>query len=60
MAWFGHNKRLFWATVAIALAFGALSPVFRSDRVADYVGVASSITLGAALLWIVLRARNLP
>jgi hypothetical protein len=42
---FDHNKRLFWATVVILLFIGALSPVFRNDEVADYVGFGSSLML---------------
>jgi len=56
----GHNKRIFWATAVVMLVFGALSPVFRSNRVADYVGFVSSILLGGALLWFVLRAKTCP
>ncbi len=57
---FDHNKRLFWATVVILLFIGALSPVFRNDEFADYVGFGSSLMLAGTLFWIVVRARNLP
>lgn len=57
---FGHNKRLFWLTGVIVLFLGALSPIFRTDDVADYVGFGSSLTLAGALFWIVARAKNLP
>lgn len=56
---FGHNKPLFRLTVVILLFFGALSPIFRSDDVADYVGFASSLFLAGALSWVVIRTKDL-
>ena len=56
----GHNKRLFWATGVVMLFLGALSPIFRSDALADSVGFVSSLILGGTLLLVVLRAKSLP
>lgn len=55
-----YNNRVFWGTCVIVLTFGSLGPVFRSDEVAASVGFCSSLALGGALLWMVLRAQKLP
>lgn len=56
----GHNKRLLWATGVVMLFIGSLSPIFRSDPLADYVGFVSSLILGGTLLFLVLKAKRLP
>lgn len=55
-----HNKRLFWATGVVMLFIGSLSPIFRSGPLAHYVGFVSSLALGGALLFLVLKAKRLP
>lgn len=47
--------RLMKATILAVLFFGALGPVFRSDKVADVVGVIAIVLLtglaARALVW---------
>jgi len=48
-----HN--LFLATVIIVLFFGALSPVFRDDDIAKYVGAFSAVVLTVLSMLSVFR-----
>lgn len=47
--------RIYRITLLIALAFGAVSPVFRQDMVAKYVGFVSTLVLTVLAAYKVLR-----
>jgi len=47
--------RIYRTTLLVALAFGAVSPVFRQDMLAKYVGFVSTIVLTVLAAYRVLR-----
>jgi hypothetical protein len=49
------RMRIYRTTLLVALAFGAVSPVFRQDMLAKYVGFVSTIVLTVLAAYRVLR-----
>lgn len=52
------QQRIYRITLLMALAVGAVSPVFRDDKIAKIVGVASTVILVVLAGYRVLRDKS--